>query len=259
MDNAIFSKLAQLADKAQAADIITLVSTPPDTSSVTGKMLIVTDGNTAGLIIAPAFTKLVVDKITTTEWKKPTLFELEYCGGQYRLFWDKLSQRRSALVLGAGHVSQPLTELLAKLGYAVTVVDDRPDFANVARFPLAEQVVCQEFGRALAALPLSGFGVIIVVTRGHRYDMECLRAVISQPAKYIGMIGSQGRVRVVINELQAAGFDSNDLNRLRAPIGLDIGAETPLEIALSIAAEILTVERNAGSKPLSEERRCKHA
>lgn len=258
MSTEIFNKLAELAEKAQAADIITIVSTPPDKSCDTGKMLVIAAGNLEGQLIDAAFTQLIVEKVTGTEWKKPMLLDVVYDGRQYRLFWDKLSQRRSALVLGAGHISQPLTELLAKLGYTVTVVDDRPDFANVPRFPQAGQVVCQEFGRALESLNLTSFGVIIVVTRGHRSDMECLRAVIHEPAAYIGMIGSQGRVRGVINTLQAEGIDNDVLARLRAPIGLDIGAETPVEIALSIVAEVVAVDRNASCKPLSDKWRCKH-
>lgn len=258
MDKDIFIKLAACARNAQPADIITLVSTPPDKHSAVGSMLIITKEYTEGQVINEAFTKLVIDKVKGTEWTKPVLLEIVYEGSKYRLFWDKLSRRRSALVLGAGHISQPLTELLAKIGYAVTVVDDRPDFANRERFPQAEAVVCQQFGRALAELALSSYGVIIIVTRGHRSDMECLRAVINQPAGYIGMIGSQGRVQGVIKSLLAEGFDHEALKRLRAPIGLDIGAETPMEIALSIVAEIVAVDRNATCRPLSDKWRCKH-
>jgi len=150
-----------------------------------------------------------------------------------------------------------LCMLLSQIGYAVTVVDDRPDFANTMRFPQAEQVVCKNFGQALAELRLAGYGAIIVVTRGHRSDMECLQAVIDQPANYIGMIGSQGRVRLVMNSLRETGVNPDTVARLRAPIGLDIGAETPVEIALSIVAEIVAVNTGSGCRPLSDKWRCK--
>ena len=260
MDKDILFKLTECAQQAQPADIITLVGTPPDKHNAAGSTLVITADYTGGRLIDEAFTRLVIDKVTATAipWTKPLLFEITYAGNQYRLFWDKLSRRRSALVLGAGHISQPLTEFLAKVGYAVTVVDDRPDFANRTRFPQAEQVVCRQFGRALTELALAGFGAIIIVTRGHRSDMECIRAVITQPAAYIGMIGSQGRVRGAMKTLLEEGFDREAVDRLRAPIGLDIGAETPEEIALSIVAEMVAVDRNANCRPLSDKWRYKH-
>lgn len=257
MNKAVFSKLAECAARVQAADIITLVGTLPENGCQTGKMLIITAGAVTGQLVDEAFTRLVVAKVADAEWQKPVLLAVEYAGTQYRLFWDRLSRRRSALVLGAGHISQPLTAMLAMTGYAVTVVDDRPDFANTARFPQAESVICQDFTRALDELKLSAYGVIIVVTRGHRSDLDCLRAVIAQPAGYVGMIGSQGRVRIVMNTLAEEGVDREALLRLRAPIGLDIGAETPAEIALSIASEIVAVNRSGSCQPLSDKWRCK--
>ena len=253
----IFAKLKELTAVGQTADIITVVSAPVKQSGCAGQMLLGAADQWQGELVDTMFSKLVAEQVTSTPWKKPTVLELEYSGGNYRLFWDKLSRRRSALVLGAGHISQPLCMLLAQLGYAVTVVDDRPDFANNRRFPQAEQVICQNFTQALAELRLASYGAIIVVTRGHRSDMECLQAVIDQPAAYVGMIGSQGRVRIVMNSLLEAGVEPAALKRLRAPIGLDIGAETPTEIALSIVAEIVAVNRAATCRPLSDKWRCK--
>lgn len=253
----IFTRLKELADAGQTADIITIVSAPDKQAGCVGQMLLGEAGRWQGELVDTEFSKLVIKQVTNTPWKKPVIMELEYSGDHYRLFWDKLSRRRSALVLGAGHISQPLCMLLAKLGYAVTVVDDRPDFANTLRFPQAEQVVCRNFGQALTELSLASYGAIIVVTRGHRSDLECLQAVIDQPANYIGMIGSQGRVRIILNSLAETGVDPAVLARLRAPIGLDIGAETPVEIALSIVAEIVAVNRSASCRPLSDKWRCK--
>lgn len=253
----IFTRLNELAEAGQTADIITVVTAPGEQAGCVGQMLLGKAGQWQGELIDAGFTRLVAEKVGSTSWKKPALLELEYDGGRYRLFWDKLSRRRSALVLGAGHISQPLCLLLAQLGYAVTVVDDRPDFANSMRFPQAEQVVCQNFSQALTELKLSSYGAIIVVTRGHRSDLECLQAVIDQPASYIGMIGSQGRVRIVMNSLAEAGVAPEAITRLRAPIGLDIGAETPVEIALSIVAEVVAVNREASCRPLSDKWRCK--
>lgn len=257
MNNVVFNRLRQLAGDAGSADIITLISAPAPQAAGIGQMLLITGGRYAQVLLDEGFTRLIMDKVARSEWKRPLLVAIDYNGGQYRVFWDKLSRRKSALVLGAGHISQPLTQMLAMVGYAVTVVDDRPDFANAARFPQAEQVVCRNFDQALAELSLSGYGAIVIVTRGHRSDMECLRAVIDQPAAYVGMIGSQGRVQVVINTMTGEGYDPAALARLRAPIGLDIGAETPAEIALGIVAEIVASNSDASCRPMSEKRRCR--
>ncbi|QDR82172.1 XdhC family protein [Sporomusa termitida] len=257
MNKGIFSRLRQQAGEAGSADIITLISAPAPQAGSIGQMLLITGGCYEQVLLDEPFTRLIMAEVARGEWKRPMLIPIDYAGGQYRVFWDKLSRQKSALVLGAGHISQPLTQMLAMVGYAVTVVDDRPDFANAARFPQAEQVVCRSFEKALADLSLSGYGAIIIVTRGHRSDMECLRAVIDQPAAYVGMIGSQGRVHVVINTLTREGYDQDALARLRAPIGLDIGAETPAEIALGIVSEIVASKSNASCRPMSEKRRCK--
>lgn len=253
----LFAQLSEWAADRQSADVVTLISAPADQAGFVGQMLCQAAGRWQGILVDDSFTKLVAGRVTAGQWNKPVLLELEYDGKDYRVFWDKLSRRHSALILGAGHISQPLCMLLAELGYEVTVVDDRPDFANTQRFPQATQVVCRNFGQALAELSLSSYGAIIIVTRGHRSDVECLLAVIDQPAAYIGMIGSQGRVRRVLRSLTEDGFAAEALQRLRAPIGLDIGAETPVEIALSIVAEIVAVNRSASCRPLSDAWRCK--
>jgi xanthine dehydrogenase accessory factor len=247
----IFLNLLQKFNYYQSTDIITIVGTPKERASNLGKMLTMSSRNeTEGILIDQKFTDLVVHKIATTNWQQPTIIELEY-DGRYRLFWDRLSTRLSALVLGAGHISQPVVELLHLIGYAVTVVDDRPDFANVSSFPTAEKVICENFAIALKNIEIKGYSAIIIVTRGHRYDLECLQAVLHHPVPYLGMIGSRRRVNGIINKLTDEGVAIEILSRLRAPIGLDLGAQTPAEIALSIVAEVLAATRNGTCLPLS--------
>lgn len=250
-DMDIFSILLQKVHHYQPTDIITIVNTPKEQATNLGKMLTISCGNEPdGMLVDPKFTALVVHKIKTTDWQKPNLIELEY-DGHYRLFWDRLSTRKSALVLGAGHISQPVVEMLYLIGYAVTVVDDRPDFANRISFPNAEKVICESFGTALNKIDNKGYSAIIIVTRGHRYDLECLRAVLHYPVSYLGMIGSRRRVNGIINKLTEEGVSKEFLSHLRAPIGLDLGAQTPAEIALSIVAELLAATRNGTCLPLS--------
>lgn len=250
-DMDIFSSLLQKVHHYQPTDIITIVNTPKEQATNLGKMLTISCENEPdGMLVDQKFTALVVHKIKTADWQKPNIIELEY-DGHYRLFWDRLSTRKSALVLGAGHISQPVVEMLYLIGYAVTVVDDRPDFANTISFPNAEKVICENFGIALNKIDNKGYSAIIIVTRGHRYDLECLRAVLHYPVSYLGMIGSRRRVNGIINKLTEEGVSKEFLSHLRAPIGLDLGAQTPAEIALSIVAELLAATRNGTCLPLS--------
>lgn len=247
----VFLNLLEQMKQYQLTDIITIVETPKEQATNLGKMLTMSSGNvTGGILVDSAFTAQIVHQVKHTIWQKPIVIKLEY-GGIYRLFWDRLSIRRRALVLGAGHISQPVVEMLALIDYAVTVIDDRPEFANYALFPKAEKVICENFGVALQQMDGQLYSAIIIVTRGHRYDLECLRAVLGNPASYLGMIGSRRRVSGIIQKLTEEGVSKDTLARLRAPIGLDIGAQTPAEIALSIVAEVLATARNSTCLPLS--------
>lgn len=247
----VFLNLLKQIQQYQQTDIVTVVGVPQGQENVLGKMLTLTGGQEAEqVLIDSAFTNQVRYQINHTLWQQPTVIEIEY-GGQYRLFWDRLCTRPRALVLGAGHISQPVVEMLTLIDYAVTVVDDRLEFANALLFPQAEQVICENFGVALQYIDLRLYSAIIIVTRGHRYDLECLRAVLGQPVTYLGMIGSRRRVKGIINTLTEEGVDKDVLSRLRAPIGLDIGAQTPAEIALSIVAEVLATTRQGTCLPLT--------
>lgn len=153
------------------------------------------------------------------------------------------------IILGGGHVALPVAEFAARIGFSVTVVDDRLSFANPGRFPTAEKVICDEFAHAIEGLSIRETDYVVIVTRGHRYDGLCLRAIGggSEPA-YLGMIGSKRRVSLVRGALLEEGYDPERLARLKSPIGLAIGAVTPEEIAVSILAEIIQVKRCPGGE-----------
>jgi len=148
------------------------------------------------------------------------------------------------IVLGGGHVALPVCEFGARCGFSVCVADDRPEFANAARFPMASRVICDRFENAVRELGVTPFDYVVIVTRGHRYDADCLRTVIpgTQPA-YLGMIGSRRRVKAQMEMLRREGLDPERLGRVCTPIGLSIGAVTPEEIAVSILAEIIAYRR----------------
>ncbi|MBS3872114.1 MAG: XdhC family protein [Firmicutes bacterium] len=146
------------------------------------------------------------------------------------------------IVCGGGHISQPLVKMAALLDFVVTVIDDRPFFANAARFPEAAEVICGPFDQALASLILTRQTYAVVVTRGHRHDAMCVRQLILANIAYLGMIGSRRRVREMREVFLAEGFANERVAALYAPIGLEINAETPAEIAVSILAEITSLK-----------------
>jgi xanthine dehydrogenase accessory factor len=168
--------------------------------------------------------------------------------------------RRSArlFVVGAGHIALPLTRLGVLLGFDVVVLDDREEFATEARFPDAARVRRVDFADPFAADEPGPDDSVVLVTRAHRYDFDCLRRLVTREGtvRYIGMVGSRRRVRVAFRALRDAGVPAQRLSAIHAPIGLDIGAETPEEIAVAIAAELVAVRRgvDAGGSLRDRER-----
>ena len=161
------------------------------------------------------------------------------------------------VIVGAGHIAQPLCSMGALMGFRVIVVDDRPDFATRERFPEADRVVGVDFRDPFADVPIHSTSYVVLVTRGHKYDFECLRHLLKTEVEppYVGMIGSRRRIRAAYSQLQGEGMPKDRLSRVRAPVGLDIGAETPVEIAVAVAAEIVLQWRGGTGTPMAEQER----
>jgi xanthine dehydrogenase accessory factor len=183
-----------------------------------------------------------------------TVVRLEPSGAP-RVFIDPITGAQRLIIAGAGHIALPLATLGSMLGFHVTVIDDRASFANRERFPGADKLIVRPFKAALESLHLDRHCYVISVTRGHSFDEEVVRTVLrqqshlpaGQPGCFIGMIGSRRRVRALLEHLEQEGFDRALLDEVHAPLGLDIGAETPEEIAVSIIAEIIR-ERRTGTR-----------
>lgn len=169
------------------------------------------------------------------------------CGPQGFTMLEPVTPSERIIVLGGGHISLPLCDFAAKTGFAVTVIDDRPSFANSVRFPMAQEVICRPFAAAIQDLRLSSYDYVVILTRGHRYDGDCLRELSRQASPaYLGMIGSRRRIKGLLGMLEEEGLDSDWLQRICTPVGLDIGAVTPAEIAVAILAEMITYKRLPG-------------
>lgn len=172
--------------------------------------------------------------------------------GDSALYLELHQPTPEMVIVGAGHIAQPLSAVGALLGFRVTVADDRPDFATGERFPHAHRLVRVDFGDPFAEIPLGPLSHLVLVTRGHKYDYECLRRILLSDVRprYVGMIGSRRRVRATFEQLLAEGIPRDRLETVRAPVGLDLGAETPAEIAVAVAGEMVLEWRGGSGAPL---------
>ncbi len=187
------------------------------------------------------------------EKSKMVSLDVPDAGGKIDLFFEVMPAPPKIIVVGAGHIAVPLVKLAKILDYYVTVIDDRLLFANRERFPDADEVLVGDMAQMLKGLPLNSSTYIVLITRGHKYDEPCLREIIDRPAKYIGMIGSRRRIKACFQRFREEEKIAEEvIERVYAPIGLDIKTETPEEIALSILAEIVKVRRGGEAQSLSD-------
>ncbi len=176
--------------------------------------------------------------------------------GTLDVFYQYYEPSPRLIIVGAGHIGAALARIAKVNAFQVTVIDDRPAFANRTRFPDADAIVVGPMADTLRDMPMDPFTYVVLVTRGHRLDFECLLAMLDKSVPYIGMIGSKRRVRAVFQLLEEEkGIARERLRNVYAPIGLDIGAETPAEIATAIMAEIILVRRGGTGQPMSTQLR----
>ena len=177
---------------------------------------------------------------------------IEAAGAIVEILIEVVEPAATLLVVGGGHVGLAVGQLGAMLGMEVAIIDDREEYANPERFPYEANVICGDFDEELEQFPIDANTYIVLVSRGHKVDELALRQVAERGAGYVGMIGSKRRTRTVLRHLAEEGVDREELDRIFTPIGLDIGAETPEEIAVSVLGEIILVRRGGGAQPMSE-------
>jgi xanthine dehydrogenase accessory factor len=186
------------------------------------------------------------------EKSKLVALDVPEAGGKLEVFFEVMLSPPRLVVVGAGHIAVPLVKFAKLLDYHVTVIDDRILFANRERFPDADEVQVGDMAQMLKEMSITPSTYIVLITRGHAYDEPCLREIIYSSAKYIGMIGSRRRVKACFQRFRDEEKIAEDvIQRVYAPIGLDIATETPDEIALSILAEIIKVRRGGKAQSLS--------
>lgn len=170
------------------------------------------------------------------------------CGGQLDIFVEPILPQPRAFIFGAGHISKSLSKVASMAGFATVIVDDRESFANRERFPEADEIQAGEYEAVFPRLAVNEASYLIIVTRGHRDDMLVLRWAVTTPARYVAMIGSKRKVISLIKELEKEGLPRAAFERIYAPMGLEIGAATPEEIAVAVVAEMIAVRRNPDSR-----------
>ena len=248
--NAVLASL----DRREAVALATLVAGSGDCTELVGRHLVIWRDPAL-----PPVGDLGLDRAQTAQAiadARQALAERRSCQvryatatGEFTLFVDVQPQPPHLIVVGAGHVAAPLAAIAHICEFTVTVLDDRPQFANRQRFPTAERVIAGPFRPELRRLrgdraAFDPHTYIVLVTRGHQHDIDCLLEVLDDPVAYIGMIGSKRRVRAVFELLEREqGIPREKLTRVHAPIGLAINAQTPQEIAVSIMAEVIGVMR----------------
>src|SRR6185295_10884929 len=255
MNKEVFAAVADALDRGEAAALVTIVSTIGSTPQRVGaKMLVFGDGRIVGTIGGGCYENDAFWKAREAiKTRRPELIHYELsddfaqetgliCGGTMDVYIEPIEPSPELYIIGAGHVGCHLARLAADVGFRVHIVDDREKFANAERFPSAAEVVVDDISSWLdrASLPCHAYAVI--VTRGHTNDLEALRVLAPRELRYLGLIGSRAKVARIYDALVADQMPPEVLQRVRAPIGLDIGAVTPQEIAVSILAELIAVK-----------------
>jgi xanthine dehydrogenase accessory factor len=250
-------RLRKLGQKCAIATIVQVNGSIPSFESA--KILVREDGSFLGTVgggCVEAEVWNAAREVIETEKPRHLSFSLGQdaaydegliCGGQLNIFVEPVIPQPRAFIFGGGHVSKGISKIATLAGFSTSIIDNREAFANKERFPEAEATYAQEYEDVFQQLPVNSSSYIIIVTRGHRDDMRVLKLAIATQARYIAMIGSKRKVLNVIRELEKEGVARETLERIHAPMGLDIGAISPEEIAISVAAEMIAVRRNAAT------------
>src|SRR6202171_2314455 len=252
----LYEEIVRLRKDGRRGAVATIVNVRGSIPSFkTAKMLVRDDGSIVGTIgggCVEAEVWQAAGGVVGSERPRTLAFDLNQdpkydtglvCGGTLEIFVEPVLPPADLYIFGAGHVAASLYKVASIAGFDITVVDDRAAYANRERFPEAQQVIADDFEKAVAQLAPSESSYIVIVTRGHRDDMRVLRWAVQTPARYIGMIGSRRKTITIFKELTKEGLSPELFKRVHAPVGLDIGAITPEEIAVAITAELIAARR----------------
>jgi xanthine dehydrogenase accessory factor len=253
----IYQEIVRVKAEGEEAALVTIVSASGSTPREEGaKMLVRPDGSIFGTIGGGSLeARVIKEAIGVIKQGKPKHLHFTLtaegagelgmiCGGDTEVFIEPILTPPTLYIFGGGHIALALAKMGKLCGFDITVVDDRAEFASAERFPEARVVLAEEFTNSFSKVKIDRLSYIVIVTHGHKHDELVLEWAVGTPARYIGMIGSKTKVKTVFSHLLARGISQEQLDRVHAPIGLEIEAQTPEEIAVSILAEIIKVRRS---------------
>ncbi len=226
MGNKLYENLIEEINENGEAKVLTVVSNNENF----GKRIVINKGST------DEFFKTIINEIDLNSGT--SLYKI----GNEEVFFEDIAGKPKLIICGGGHIALPLSIMGKMLEFEVVVIDNRKEFANMERFCHVDRVICEDFEEALNKENVNGNTYIVIVTRGHKDDKKCLKKVLRTNHKYLGMIGSRGKVAITFNSLKEEGYTQEELDTVYSPIGLKIGAQTPEEISVSIFAEIIKVK-----------------
>jgi xanthine dehydrogenase accessory factor len=258
----VFSALSDALDEGEEVALVTIVAATGSTPQRVGaKMLVYSDGRTVGTIGGGCYENDAFWKAREAiKARRPLNVKYELnddfaqetglvCGGQMEVFIEPVEASPDVYVFGAGHVGYFVARMAHDVGFRVHVIDDREKFASAERFGPDIDVVVEHIPTWLETQKLPPTAYAVIVTRGHTHDLDALRALAAAQVRYVGLIGSRAKVKRIYDELRSEGLSPEALRAVHAPIGLDIGAITPQEIAVSIVAELIAVKHGKIAEP----------
>lgn len=265
MERDIFDEIVRLRESGRRAALATIVQIRGSVPSFeTAKMLVRDDGSTLGSIgggCVEAEVWTAAQEVLREEKSRLLAFDLTdesmaesglICGGRLEIFVEPIVPTPRVVIFGAGHVAMQVSKIATIAGFRTWIVDDRKVYANTQRFPEAERIFSESFDRAFREIVPNENTFVVIVTRGHKEDENVLRWAVMTEARYIGMIGSKRKIRTIVQKLEREGIERARLERANMPIGLDVGAVLPEEIAVAIVAELIQHRRRGARNPLSK-------
>jgi xanthine dehydrogenase accessory factor len=244
----LIAKVNKLLESGETFCLATVIASDAADISPGSKAIVMGDGTVDSGLNSARLDLLIRDQaLTALTRKRSGIVEIK---DGLRVFFNALSSAARLLICGAGHIAIPVARFANDVGFSVTVLDDRSDFARSSRFPDCT-TISENFTIALRDMPMGPSTHVVIITRGHEHDVDCLMEILPKEVAYVGLIGSRRRVSFVLQGLEEKGFSRERLKSVFTPIGIPIGAESPEEIALSIVSELVCVRRKGSAQARS--------
>jgi xanthine dehydrogenase accessory factor len=253
MNISFLNEMLRIMKTNEQAWLLTVTASEGSTPGKAGiKMILKADGTFMGTIGGGNIEKRAMERVLVERPSTPQKWQYDLsgqqllnptdmiCGGMQEIFVEPLFSAESLYILGGGHCGIALSELAAKCGFHVTVIDDREEWASKEKHPYAANVICTDYAKASDVVPDGSY--VVIMTHGHKHDGLVLRQFLRRDMKYVGMIGSKTKVATTFEKIKEEGYTQEELNKVFAPIGYPIGSQTPEEIAVSVMAQLIAVK-----------------